>query len=113
MGAVMSFDSRLIHEVAVNRATAGAVDEWNNPTQVFATLATVPARITTKGGRELAQLNEAGPVKGEFLIFMRPTDVTEGDHLVSATGEIYQIGLVAPRSGASLHHLELDATRVW
>lgn len=109
----MSFDSRLIHEVAIARSTAGAVDEYNNPTQVFATLATVPARITTKGGRELAQLNEAGPVQGTFLIFMRPTDVTEGDHLVSATGEVYEIGFVASRSGAALHHLELDATRVW
>lgn len=75
----MSFDSRLIHEVAVERSTAGPPDEWNNPTQVFATLATVPARITTKGGRELA----------------------------------HEIGFVASCSGASLHHLELDATRVW
>ena len=108
----MSFDGRLIHEVAIERSTDGAVDEYNQPTQVFAALATVPALVQPKSGRELAQLNEAGPVKGTYRVFMRPTDVTEGDHLVTAAGEVYEIGFVANAGGVS-HHLELDATRVW
>lgn len=108
------FDSRLIHMLVIERATAGAVDEYNNPTQVWATLAVVPGRVQAKSGRELAQLNDAGPVRGEFRVFMRPTDVLESDHLIlSESGEIYEIGFVAPRSGAGIHHLELDCNRVW
>lgn len=111
----MSFDALLIHELAIERATDGPVDEYNQPTQVFGTLATVRARIVVKDGGELAQLNEAGPVKGEYRVFMRPTDVTEGDHLVRADpAEVYEIGFRADRSGRhSVHHLELDCTRVW
>jgi head-tail adaptor len=109
----MSFDSRLLHELAIERSTDGAVDDYNNPTQVFATLATVRALVQPKSGRELAQVNETGPVRGEYRVFMRPTDITEGDHLVRQDpDEVYQILFVADAGGIG-HHLELDCTRVW
>lgn len=108
----MSFDSRLIHSLAIERATPGAVDEYNQPTSTYATVATVAALVQPKSGREVAQLNEAGPTKGLYRVFMRPTDVTEGDHLVTATGEVYEIGFVADAAGLG-HHLELDCDRVW
>ena len=109
----MSFDRLLVHTLAIERATAGAVDDYNQPAQAWATIATVKALIQPKSGRELAQVNEAGPVSGEYRVFMLPTDVTEGDHLVRQTpAEVYEIGFVADAAGIG-HHLELDATRVW
>lgn len=109
----MSFDNRLLHTVAIERSTDGAVDDYNQPTQAFATIATVKALVQPKSARELAQVNEAGPVRGEYRVFMRPTDITEGDHLIKQdTAEIYEIGFVADAAGVG-HHLELDCTRVW
>lgn len=109
----MSFASRLIHTVAIERATDGAVDDYNNPSRTFAAIATVGALIQPKSGRELAQLNDAGRVRGEYRVFMPITDVTEGDHLVRQTpAEVYEITFVADAAGVG-HHLELDANRVY
>jgi head-tail adaptor len=109
----MSFDSRLVHEVAIERATPGTVDDYNQPSLTYATIATVPALVQPKSGRERAQLNEAGAVKAEYRIYLRPTDITEGDHLIKQdSGEVYEIGFVADAAGIG-HHLEIDATRVW
>lgn len=109
----MSFDDRLIHTVDIERATPGVVDDYNQPSLVFASIATVAALVQPKSGLELAQANQAGPVKGDFRIYMRPTDVTEGDHLIRQDrGEVYEIGFVADAAGVG-HHLELDCTRVW
>lgn len=109
----MSFDSRLVHTIAIERATPGTVDDYNQPSETWATIATVPALVQPKSGRELAQLNNAGPVRFEYRIFMRVTDVAEGDHLVRQDpGEVYQIGFVADAAGIG-HHLEIEASRVW
>lgn len=111
----MSFDSTLIHRVAIMRPIDGpGVDDYNQPDRSWEALAVVDARIVPKSGRQLEQVNEAGPVRGLFTTYMRPTDVAESDHLVlQSTGEVYEIMLVQPRSGAGLHHLELDTSRVW
>jgi len=109
----MGFDERLIHDVAIERSTAGPVDAWNMPSEVWATIATPAALIQPKSGRERAQQNEAGSVTAEFRIYMRPTDITEGDHLIRQdTGEVFEIGFIADAGGIG-HHLEIDATRVW
>ena len=109
----MGFDERLIHTVAIERNTPGPVDEWNMPTEVWATIATPQALIQPKSGRERAQQNEAGAVTGQYRVYLRPIDVTEGDHLIHQDGgEVYEIGFVADAAGIG-HHLELDATRVW
>lgn len=111
----MSFDSRLRHQVAIMRGTPGAVDEYNQPTITYSAIATVPALIQPRTGREAIQDNEAGPMRGTYQVFMRPADVVEADHLIcqdSGVDGIYEIIFVANAAGLG-HHLELDATRVW
>lgn len=99
--------------VAIQRGTPGAVDDYNAPSISYATIATIACLIQPKSGRELGQVNEAGPVRGEYRIFMLPTDVTEGDQIIRQTpAEVYQVGFVAD-AGGQAHHLELDASRVW
>lgn len=101
----------LHHTVIVNRATAGAVDEYNQPSETYAQLAVVQALIQPKDGTELALLNEAGPVRGRYRVFMYPTDVREGDQLIH-DDEIYELTFIANAGGAG-HHLEIDAERIW
>lgn len=109
----MTFRARLIHTVEIQRATAGAADDYGQPARTFASIGTERCLIQPKSGRELAQVNEAGPVRGEYRVFMLPTDVTEADHLVRQdTAEVFEIGFVADAAGVG-HHLELDASKVW
>lgn len=98
------------HTVQIQRATPGAVDDYNQPTRTYATLATVQALIQPKSGQELAQLSEAGPVRGQYRVFMAPTDVHEGDRLVHGS-DVYELTFVADAGGAG-HHLECDAERI-
>jgi hypothetical protein len=85
------------------------------PSQVWAQLAVVPALIQPRTARERIQRNEAGEVRADYLVFMRPTDVLESDHLIcqddGAEG-IYQITFVADAGGQD-RSLELDCTRVY
>lgn len=109
----MTITHLLIHPVAIWRSTPGAVDDYNVPTPTWALHEATIARITPKTGREMAQVNQAGPRAGDYRVYLDPTDVTEGDHIVDAAGRIYEIGFVAERSGEDLHHLELDVTKVY
>ncbi len=111
----MSFRRLLIHSLTINRSVGnGVFDEMNHEGQAFAPLATVAARVEVKDGRELSQLNEAGPVRGRYRIFLAPTDVTEADHLVRQDPpEVYEIAFVEPRDAMAPHHMELHAERVW
>jgi head-tail adaptor len=102
---------KLRHTVVIERATAGTADDYNQPAQTFAPIATVQALIQPKSGTERAQLNEAGVVRGQYRVFMPITDVVEGDHLVHGD-EVYELTFVADAAGAG-HHLEIDAERVW
>jgi head-tail adaptor len=102
---------KLHHTVIINRATAGTLDDYGQPSQTYAQLAVVRALIQPKSGRELALLNEAGPVRGKYRVFMYPTDVTEGDQLIH-DDEVYELTFVADAGGAG-HHIEADAERIW
>jgi hypothetical protein len=102
---------KLHHTVQIQRGTPGAVDDYNHPSRTFATIGTVQALIQPKDGREVALLNEAGPGRGRYRVFMYPTDVLEGDHLVHGD-EVYELTFIADAGGAG-HHLEIDAERVW
>lgn len=112
----MSFDRLLIHTLVIERATAGAVDAYNQPTLAWATLATKAGRIQPKMPDEIAQLNEAGAVVSTHTAWLWPTDVTEADRFSSAdewvTGT-YQIDGVRPVMGrGQVHHFELDCRKV-
>lgn len=110
----MSFDSRLVHTLAIERPTPGAVDEYNQPTMTWATLATVPGLVQPKAAREIAQLNEAGAVMSTHTAFLRPTDITAADRITIATGSMagtYQIDGIRDAAGIG-HHLEIDCRQV-
>lgn len=110
----MSFDDRLLHSLAIERATAGAVDEYNQATQTWATLATVAGLVQPKNVRETAQLNQSGAVVSTHTIYLRPTDVDTADRITVAAGAMagtYQIDGIRNAAGLN-HHLELDAREV-
>lgn len=110
----MSFDSRLLHTLIIERPTDGAVDDYNQPTRTYATLATVPGLIQPKKVEEVAQLNQAGVVVSTHTIYLRPTEIQPSDRVVVATGGMagsYEIDGVRDAAGIG-HHLELDARMV-
>lgn len=110
----MSFDSRLIHSLVIERATAGAVDEYNQPTLTWGTLATVPGLVQPKSVREMVQLNESGAVLSTHTAYLRPTTITAADRLRIAAGPMAGTYLVdGIRDAAGLgHHLEIDCHRL-
>jgi hypothetical protein len=103
---------KLHHEVEVYRATAGAVDDYNQPALTFASIATIHALIQSRRGDELALTSEGGPVRGRYRVFVEGLpDIQEGDHLVYGA-EAYELTFVENAGGAN-HHLEIDAERVY
>lgn len=98
----------LNHDLIIERATGGTADERGVPAQTWAPLATVRGSVQPKRVRELAQLSQAGPVTSDLTIFLLPTDLREGDRIVSAAGAVYQVDGVRDPAGAG-HHLEADA----
>lgn len=110
----MSFDSQMIHGLIIERATAGAVDEYNTPSRTWSTLSEVPGLVQPKTARELAQLNQAGPSRATYSIYLRPTDVEASDRVRVADAGVagtYEIDGVLNQAGRN-HHLKLDAHRV-
>lgn len=109
----MSFDSRLVHSLVIEREAAGTVDEYNQPTQTWSTLSEVPGLLQPKTAREVAQLNQAGAVVSTHTIYMRPTEVQPADRIRVVVGPpgTYQIDGVRDAAGLG-HHLEIDARMV-
>jgi hypothetical protein len=101
---------RLIHELVIKRNAAGQRDERGVPAQTASTVATVPGLIQPKSDREVAQLNQAGPVASTHTIFLMPTDLTEADFIESG-GRTYQVDGIRDAAGVG-HHLEVDVHAV-
>jgi SPP1 family predicted phage head-tail adaptor len=98
------------HSLVIERATDGAVDDYNMPAQTWATLETVRGLVMPKTAEEVAQLSQGGPVASDHTIFLYPTDVQEADRIRfdPDDGRTYQIDAVRDAAGQG-HHLELDA----
>jgi head-tail adaptor len=106
----MSFDSRLVHRLIIERSTAGAVDDYNQPTQAWATMATVPGLVQPKTAQEVPQLDQAGAVVSTHTIFVRPTDVLASDRIRFEIDDGRRFEIDGIRDAAGLgHHLEIDA----
>lgn len=106
----MSFDSRLLHSLVIERATAGAEDSYGQPARTYAALATVKGLVQPKSYREVALQSQAGAVVSTHTIFMRPTDVQEADRILFGSAR-YEIVGVRDAGGVG-HHYELDAKLV-
>jgi SPP1 family predicted phage head-tail adaptor len=87
--------------------TNGAEDERGVPAQTWATLATVKGSVQPKSVQEVAQLTQGGPVVSDLTLFLHPTDLREGDRIIGAAGQVYQVDGVRDPAGAG-HHLEVD-----
>ncbi len=110
----MSFDSRLIHTLILERPTDGTVDDYNQPTTAYATLASVPGLVQPKTADEVAQLNQSGVVVSTYTIYLRPTEIQPSDRVLVASGGMagtYEIDGVRDEAGLG-HHLKLDCRQV-
>lgn len=103
---------RFVHELTLERATAGAVDDYNQPTNTWAAIATVPGLVQPKSVDELNQANQGGPVVGDHSIFLPAnTDIEEADRLVW-NGERYEIDGLERRQYGKLRHIKVNARKV-
>ena len=73
----MSFESLLIHRLAVERATSGALDAYGQPARTYATLATFRGRIEPKSATEVRLLSQAGAVVSDHTLYASPRDLRE------------------------------------
>ena len=103
-----------IHSLVVSRATAGSVDDYNTPARTWAPLGAVAGLVQPKTAREIAQLNQAGPVVSTYTILLLPIDLEEADRITVASGPMagtYEIDGIRNVGGFNLH-LEADAHMV-
>ena len=109
----MSFDALLIHKLAVERATSGALDEYGQPTRSYATLATFRGRIEPKSAREVAALSQGGAVVSDHTLRTRPRDLRESDRIRfdPTDGRLFEITGIRDMAGAR-HHLTVDLTLI-
>lgn len=110
----MSFDRRLRHTFLIERPTDGAVDEYNQPTSAYATLASVPGLMQPKTVREVAQLNQGGATISTHTGYLRPTDIQPSDRVRIASGPMagtYEIEGIRDAAGLG-HHYEIDVRQV-
>lgn len=103
---------RFVHELEIQRSTAGAGDDYNQPSETWSTIATAHGLIQPKNVDELNQANQAGAVISDHSIFMpSTTDVREADHLVYQ-GDAYEIEGIERREYGKLRHLKVNARKV-
>lgn len=119
----MSVNDRMIHTLSIERASAGAPDEWGQPTQVWTAIASTAAYVVTKSAREVALLSQGGAVVSAITIGVPiGTDVTPADRLhhdpavctvaVNDLADVrYQLTAVRDASGAGIY-LRCDATEI-
>ena len=111
----MSFDSLLIHTLAVERATSGTLDEYGQPARTYAVLATFRGRLEPKSAREVAQLNQAGVVVSDHTLRARPLDLRASDRIrfEPTDGRRFEISGIRDQFGAAVrHHLTVDLTLI-
>jgi head-tail adaptor len=119
----MSFHDRLFQTLVIERAgpvmaPAGLLalltpvfDDYNQPEQTWATLATVPGLIQPKSVKEMALVSQEGAVIANHTIYLEVIDVTPADRvkLSPDDGRIFEVTGVRNLMG---HHLELDCLAV-
>ena len=106
----MSFDDRLVHALVIERATEGAVDDYNQPARTWAPLATIRGLVTPKSALEVAQFNQAGATVSTYTIYLRPTDLKASDWIRFEPDDGRRFEIDGVRDAAGLgHHFECDA----
>lgn len=118
-----AFDRLLNTTVAIKRTSdTGSLDtegdDYGHKEQTTATVATVAARIEpkaspmgTQGGVQEPTTTWEGTTINDFVVFMRPADVTPFDSLTDADGNDYKILQVRDAAGDG-HHYEIDVRKI-
>ena len=109
----MSFDQLLIHTLAVERATSGALGPYGQPSRTFTTLATFRGRLEPKSAREVAALHGAGAVVSDHILRTQPRDLRASDRIrfEPDDGRRFEITGIRDPAGSG-HHLTIDLTLV-
>jgi head-tail adaptor len=119
----MTVDDRMIHSLAIERASAGASDDYGQPTQAWGSLATTRALIVTRSAIEVALLSQGGAVVSTVVIGVPiGTDLVPADRLhhvpaactVAANDlpdVLYELTGVRDASGAGIY-LRCDAVEI-
>ena len=119
----MSVDDRMIHTLAIERATAGALDDYGQPSQTWGAIATTRAFVITRSAIEVALLSQGGAVVSTIVIGVPiGTDLVPADRLhhvpaactVAANDlpdVLYELTGVRDASGAGIY-LRCDAVEV-
>jgi len=116
----VSFDSILKDTLVIERAAVVMVagtpptpllDDYGQPAQTWATLATVAGLVQPKSVKEMALTSQEGAAIANHTIYMGVCDVTAKDRvkLSPDDGRIFELTGVRNIMG---HYLELDAVLV-
>ncbi|MGD0020113.1 MAG: head-tail adaptor protein [Candidatus Limnocylindrales bacterium] len=108
----MSFDRLLIHTLAVERPTSGALDAYRQPTRTYATLATFRGRLEPKSAREIAALHGAGAVVSDHTLRTRPRDLRASDRIRFEPDDGRRFEITGIRLIGARHHLTIDLTLI-
>jgi|ERR1051326_3909215 head-tail adaptor len=113
----MSFNSLLIHSIAVMSWSASTADRYNNPTSVFTSSGTYAARveqINTAGRRSQEILAGRDTTLTWFEIFVGPSvSVKARDRIVWGSRTLEVDGAPVLRyNSTSLHHIEIIAKEI-
>jgi head-tail adaptor len=115
----VSLSRLFVHDLVVQRATEGAVDDYGHPTRTFKTIGTTKGLARQLSGREIARVAEAGPVVDQWRILLPPgTTIDEGDRVrfaseaTDTTKPYFDVLSVRDPAGRA-HHLEVEARKVW
>lgn len=101
-----------VHTLTIERATAGSVDAYNQPSMTYATSSTVRGLVQPKSSREKEQANQVGATASDYSIyFPNGTNLDEGDRVVYAS-ETYQIDGIERRQYGGLPHIKANARKV-
>ncbi len=104
----MPIESRYIHTLVIERAVAGAPDEYGQPVLTWTPIATVPGLVLPKGMREVALLSQGGATIADSTIYLAPRDLPAADRvrLSPDDGRVFELTAVRDELG---HHLKCDA----
>lgn len=109
----MSFHDFLTQTATIQNATESNIG--GIPKKAWADLHTgVPARlVANRGSTKTATEHLERSVRGEYTLFLLPTEGLDNTMRVRMDEKIYEITFVAPiRRTAELHHLELQLNRL-
>lgn len=97
--------------LVIERAAAGAADDYGQPVLAWAPVATVAGLVQPKSAREMALTSQEGAEIADHTIYLAVCDVTAADRIKNSPddGRIFELTAVRNSMG---HHLECDARAI-